>query len=137
MGSRELTRLLLDTHVWLWSLLEPERLPSALRSALVEDDAQLWLSPVSVWETLTLAERGRLRLEPDPTAWIHQALAAAPIEHAPVTMEVAMATTSVKLPHRDPADRLLVATAKVFDLTLVTADRRLIEARQVPTLAGG
>ena len=71
----------------------------------------------------------------DPAAWIERALTAAPVEHAPVTMEVAIATAAVKLAHRDPADRLLVATARVFDLTLVTADRQLIDSQDVPILA--
>jgi PIN domain nuclease of toxin-antitoxin system len=128
-------RLLLDTHIWLWSLLAPERLRPDVKEALAAPDAQLWLSPISVWEALTLAGRGRLQLEPDPVAWVERALTAAPVEHAPVTMEVAIATAAVKLDHRDPADRLLVATARVFDLTLVTADRRLIVSQDVAILA--
>ncbi len=127
-------RLLLDTHIWLWSLLAPERLHPDVKEALGAPDAQLWLSPISVWEALTLAGRGRLQLDPDPTSWVERALTAAPVEHAPVTMEVAIATAAVSLAHRDPADRLLVATARVFDLTLVTADRRLIDAQDVAIL---
>lgn len=128
-------RLLLDTHVWLWSLLDPGRLKPAVRVALAKPDAALWLSPISVWEALTLARRGRLRLDADPVAWVERALASAPLEEAPFTLDVAVAGAAVDLPHGDPADRLLVATARVFDLTLVTADRRLIDARQVPVLS--
>ena len=129
-------RLLLDTHIWIWSLLAPERLHPEVKEALAAPDAELWLSPISVWEALTLAGRGRLQLEPDPVVWIERALAAAPVEHAPVTMDVAIVTAALKLAHRDPADRLLVATARVFDLTLVTADRRLIDSQDVAILAG-
>jgi PIN domain nuclease of toxin-antitoxin system len=56
------------------------------------------------------------------------------MREAAVTYQVAEETARVSLPHRDPADRFLVATARVFDLTLVTADRQLIHARQVPIL---
>jgi PIN domain nuclease of toxin-antitoxin system len=56
------------------------------------------------------------------------------MHEAPVTYQVAEETARVSLPHRDPADRFLVATARVFDLTLVTADQQLIHARQVPVL---
>jgi PIN domain nuclease of toxin-antitoxin system len=57
------------------------------------------------------------------------------MREAPVTYQVAQETARVQLPHRDPADRFLVATARVFDLTLVTADEHLLKARQVPVLA--
>jgi PIN domain nuclease of toxin-antitoxin system len=128
-------RLLLDTHVWLWSLLEPRRLKAKIDAALRDPDAELWLSPVSIWETLTLARRGRLRLDPDAATWVRQALASAPLEEAPFTMDVALDTAAVVLPHGDPADRMLVATARVFDLTLVTADQGLIDAEQVAILS--
>jgi PIN domain nuclease of toxin-antitoxin system len=58
-----------------------------------------------------------------------------PLQEAPLTHEVALAATFVDLPHRDPADRFLAATAAVFDLTLVAADERLLGARSVRTLA--
>ena len=59
-------KLLLDTHIWLWSLLEPERLGSQVRLALEKNGNELWLSPISVWEALMLVERGRLVVEADP-----------------------------------------------------------------------
>ena len=67
--------LLLDTHVWLWSQLEPERLSAWARDAVTDPAAMLALSPVSVWETLLLADRGRVDLAPDPWRWIRTALA--------------------------------------------------------------
>jgi PIN domain nuclease of toxin-antitoxin system len=127
-------RLLLDTHIWLWSVLEPERLTSEVIAELEVPTADLWLSPVSVWEALTLAERGRLELRPDPLAWVDDALGRVPINEAPLTFDVAREVASVTLPHRDPADRFLVATARVFDLTLVTADLRLLGAPGVDVL---
>ena len=118
-------KLLLDTHVWLWSILTPERLSHRNRDALVSPDNELWLSPISLWETLLLAERGRISLEADPLAWIREARNAAPVVEAPLTFEVAVASRTISLPHEDPADRFIAATAKVYQLELITADRQL------------
>ena len=135
MGGRRPVRLLLDTHIWLWSLLEPGRLTKRVVRALERDDTELWLSPISVWEFLVLADRGRLRLASPPDEWVAAALQRVPFREATVTHEVALETRNVHLRHRDPADRFLVATAQVFDLKLVTADARLIDLKAVPTLA--
>jgi PIN domain nuclease of toxin-antitoxin system len=128
-------KLLLDTHIWLWSLLEPDRLSPRVKRELQNAANELWLSPISLWETLVLSEKGRLELAGEARAWIEKALRAAPLKEAPLTAAVALESAAVKLPHRDPADRFLVATARAFDLTLATADRRLIDARQSPVLA--
>jgi PIN domain nuclease of toxin-antitoxin system len=128
-------RLLLDTHVWLWQLLEPELVSSAAADALSSDHAELFLSPISVWETLVLARRGRLQLRPDPSAWVREALRVSPAVMTPVTHEIAVRSeTFPDLDHRDPADRFLLATCAVESLTLVTSDRRLLGYRGVPTL---
>jgi PIN domain nuclease of toxin-antitoxin system len=127
-------RLLLDTHIWVWSALDRSRLSGRLIAALENPQNELWLSPISLWEVQTLCEKKRLTLRPNPQAWIANALHAIPMREAPVTYQVAEETARVQLPHRDPADRFLVATARVFDLTLVTADQQLIHARQVPVL---
>ena len=64
-----------------------------------------------------------------PAEWIREALVKAPVEEAPLTVEVALASRALVSKHRDPADRFLVATAQIFDLTLVTADRQLYAIR--------
>lgn len=117
--------LLLDTHVWLWSLIEPERLPPKVAATLADASNRKWLSPLSVWEALLLIERGRLTVDAEAQAWVRRALAEVPAEEAPVTTEVVIASRLLSTTHRDPVDRFLVATARVFDLTLVTADREL------------
>jgi PIN domain nuclease of toxin-antitoxin system len=128
-------RLLLDTHIWLWSLLEPDRLTKRVARAMEREGAELWLSPISVWELLTLVDKGRVRLGSPPDDWVKAALERVPFLEAPVTHEVALETRNVRLSYRDPADRFLVATARVFDLKLVTADERLIDLKAVSTLA--
>ena len=126
--------LLLDTHIWLWSLLEPEKLAAPVAAALRDDRARRWLSPLSVWEVLLLAERGRLHLDGPAESWVRDALRVAPMEEAPLTSEVAFASRALSSAHRDPVDRFLAATARVFDLTLVTADRALFRIPGVRVL---
>jgi PIN domain nuclease of toxin-antitoxin system len=127
-------KLLLDTHIWVWSALDRARLSARLTATLENPKNELWLSPISLWEVLTLCHKNTLTLLPSPQAWIANALDAVPMREAPITYQVAQEMARVELPHRDPADRFLVATARVFDLTLVTADAHLLKARQVPVL---
>jgi PIN domain nuclease of toxin-antitoxin system len=127
-------KLLLDTHIWLWSLVDRKRLSSRVIGELGDSGNELWLSPISIWELVTLCQKGRITLDQDVDAWIAHKLSAVPLREAPVTYEVARETGRLRLPHRDPADRFLLATAKVFELTLVTADEHLLKARDVAVL---
>ena len=128
-------KLLLDTHIWLWALLEPERLTPAVRTALESADNELWLSPISVWEALVLAERGRLSPNAPVAEWIERMVRAIPRREAPLTHDIAVASRQLKLPQQDPADRFLAATARVLGLTLVTADERLLESKDYAVMA--
>jgi PIN domain nuclease of toxin-antitoxin system len=127
-------KLLLDTHIWLWSLFEPARLTNRVATALEDAANELWLSPLSVWETLILSEKGRVILTPDPIGWIRNVFRAIPFKEALLNHEIAMQSRLVDLSHQDPVDRFLVATAVVYDLTLVTADERLLHTRVIPIL---
>jgi len=97
---------------------------------LGEPTNELWLSPISVWEVLILAERGRLELDRPPRAWVDHQLGAGPLRDAPLTREVAQTSRDLDLPREDPAGRFIAATATVYGLSLVTADRRLWESKQ-------
>ncbi len=127
-------KLLLDTHIWLWSLLEPARLSRRVARALEDKRNELWLSPISVWELVILIDKGRITLDQEAGQWIAAGMQAAGIKEAPVTHEVALETRRIGLPHRDPADRFIAATAKVFDLTLITADRHVLRLKGISTL---
>lgn len=129
-------KLLLDTHVWLWSVLTPERLSRRAKAAMTRSSNELWLSPMSAWELLVLIERGRVRIESDPRRWISQALARTPAQEAVMNFEVALRSREVMPAHTDPVDRMLVATALVYGFTLVTADDALIDARPCSILRG-
>jgi PIN domain nuclease of toxin-antitoxin system len=125
---------LLDTHVWLWSLLEPERLRKKTRALLTAPGSTLWLSPVSIWETTVLAEDGKLELDTDPRRWIQDAIAASGLGEAPLNHEVALQSRELKLKHDDDADRFIAATASVYQFTLVTADERLLRGKGYETI---
>ena len=129
-------KLLLDTHVWIWSVGSPDRVSTRARAALSNAGNTVALSPVSIWEALLLAEKGRVELAPDPWRWIRTALATRAMREIPLTHEVALRSRTVRLPHDDPADRFIAATAMVHGLTLVTADRTLIECPDVAVLPG-
>jgi len=126
--------LLLDTHIWLWGLLDPDRLSNGVRQALASRQEELRLSPISVWEALILADRRRLTLEPDPRSWLRKAMSKCPIVEVPVTFDVVLASRIIDLEHQDPADRFIAASAKVFGLKLVTADRRLLRCPDIEVL---
>jgi PIN domain nuclease of toxin-antitoxin system len=114
--------LLLDTHIWIWSLIQPSKLSAAARKALSESNNQLFLSPISVWEAIVLHRKGRLDLRPDPFTWIENSLRAVPMQEAALNMFVAVESEKLEFNRKDPADRFIAATAVVYDLILVTRD---------------
>lgn len=124
--------LLLDTHIWIWSKLEPKRLGKRAADELSKSGNELWLSPVSVWEALALMRKGRIRVQ-NPFAWVERA--AEQLHEAPLTHEIVRTGLALPLSHADPADRFLAATAKVLNLTLVTADQRLLGLGEIASLA--
>jgi len=122
-----MNKYLLDTHILLWSLLEPSCLSDDVTRELDNPAHELWLSPITTWEIIILAEKGRIQLDAPPAAWMQNVLSALPFQEATLNHEVAMQSRDVRLPHQDPADRFIVASAIVYGLTLVTADRNLID----------
>ena len=127
-------RLLLDTHIWVWSVADESRLTDTVRQILDDPAHERWISAISAWEVLILAERGRLILQPDARSWVRQALADAPVHEAPITIDVAIASRGVRLANQDPADRFIAASAMVFGLTLVTADGDLCDCPDIDVL---
>jgi PIN domain nuclease of toxin-antitoxin system len=125
-------KLLLDTHIWLWSLSEPRRLGRRVLGQLKDQDNELWLSPISTYEALTLYHKGRFEIDGNLEEWLARATAGT--REAPLTHEIALVARQLPL-HQDPADRILAATAEVLDLTLVTADARLLGLGTIRTMA--
>lgn len=114
-------RLLLDTHVFLWLLAQPERLGKRLR--LVEDPAnELLLSSASSWEIAIKVRLGRLDLPDSPSRYVPDRMRAIGAEPLSVEHSHALGVAELPLLHRDPFDRILVAQARHLELTIVTAD---------------
>ena len=129
---------LLDTHVLFWWVTEPARLAAAQRRALNQaetSNARLAISAISLWELAMLVKRGRIELPGPMDIWLGELEGDAAIAVIPITARVAF--EAVQLGSRflaDPADRIIAATAICHGLTLVTADRRIRDAGEVPVL---
>jgi PIN domain nuclease of toxin-antitoxin system len=124
VGGHEVT-LLLDTNVWLRGVTEPTSLPEPIRRLLDRRDTQFGLSAISLWEVGKKHQIGKLELKKELGAWLNEAVVSH-IQLLPLTPEVV--TEAMRLPdfpNRDPADELIVATARVHQLTLLTADTKL------------
>lgn len=127
-------KLLLDTHIMLWSVTEPHRLTQKVTDALLNEANDLWFSPISAWETLILAEKGKISLRPNPIEGFQAIIAELSLSEAPLTYDVAVQSRLITLSHQDPSDRFIAATAIVYDLTLVTADTRLLACSDLSVL---
>lgn len=123
--------LLYDTHSWIWSAAGDEAQLGPGARAAIEEEARtgsLRVAAISVWEVAMLHAKGRLQLSQDLTQWVHRALGAPGTRLVPLEPEISIEST--RLPgafHGDPADRLLVATARVLGATLLTRDRAILE----------
>jgi PIN domain nuclease of toxin-antitoxin system len=122
--------LLLDTHIWLRYLgisgkLRPASIPVLDNAAMA---GILYVSVISVWEIACLVRLGRLALQPTVAGWTRAALSLPGFNLLQLTPEIAI--DSVDLPdpmHKDPADRILVASARVEGLTIVTRDKSILD----------
>jgi PIN domain nuclease of toxin-antitoxin system len=123
------TPLLLDTHVLVWLIEGNERLAPAVRAAIDEAASHhlLFVSAITPWEIALLVAKSRLTLTSDVQVWVDAALSLPGVRLQPLLPEIAVGST--RLPwemHADPADRILVATARHIGATLVTADAQLL-----------
>ncbi|MBK7833844.1 MAG: type II toxin-antitoxin system VapC family toxin [Gemmatimonadetes bacterium] len=122
--------LLLDTHVWLWTLDgTPGSLDAAARTLIdrAATSRRLFVSDFSFWEIATLVSKGRLQLGTDVTVWLDRAARAPGIVAVPVTRDVLVHSTRLPGdPHGDPADRILLAQAQMLGASLLTCDRGII-----------
>lgn len=122
--------LLLDTHTLLWMVEDHPRLGAetarALNRAARED--RIACSAITPWEVALLVGKKRIDLHRDPLEWVNAALAFPGMHLVPLEPEIAVASTRLPFEmHPDPADRILVATARYLGATLVTADQALLD----------
>jgi len=128
--------ILLDTHVWWWSLSEPERLSDAAFDAIMKAKAnQRAVASISIWEFAMMAVRKKTELTISPAEWLSYAMEKTGIQVMDLNPEIAL--DACNLPgnfHKDPADRIIVATARADNMKLITKDKKIIDYPEVNSL---
>ncbi|PDV99960.1 type II toxin-antitoxin system VapC family toxin [Candidatus Chloroploca asiatica] len=119
--------IILDTHIWVWWIHQDQQLPTGYEEYIRHHEAQgLGISAISCWEVAKLVEYGRLTLPMGIADWMQRALSYPGMRLLPLTPEIAIASTQLPPPfHRDPADQLIVATARTYDCPLVSLDGKI------------
>jgi len=127
-------RLLLDTHIWLWALRQPEKLSRAIRRHIDSPKNELYLSPVSIWEAYHVIRSKKLRIADDFSKWLDESVTRLRLQEAPFDFTVAAQAGQIILPQSDVGDVFIAATACAYDLTLITADEQLLNCSWLKTL---
>jgi PIN domain nuclease of toxin-antitoxin system len=123
--------LLLDTHIWLWWLFAHPRLKSSPIHGLIQEaekDHRLRLSSISIWEAILLRQAGRIEMKGSVQHWLSEAHQKFHVHILPIDERIAV--ESRFLPgtfHQDPADRFLIATARIYGIPLATHDKLILE----------
>ena len=113
---------LLDTHTFIWWILDDPRLSARVRAILQQQDNDIFFSIASIWEISIKAQLGRIPFSEDPAVVIPQQIAANGLLVLPIEVPHALQVYRLPLLHRDPFDRMLVAQAMIEDLPLLTSD---------------
>ena len=128
---------LLDTHIWIWWNMHPEKLSSKVRTLLSDPEhyEEILLSAISPWEFSKLLEKERIGISCNPEEWISEALAMPKLRLVPLTPAIAYRSTSLPQPfHDDPGDQIIVATAREENATILTKDKLIQQYEHVRTL---
>ena len=128
-----MSAILLDTHVWIWYINGSDELSKSIQKKITAalHDNQAYVAAISLWEIGMLDKKQRIILEMPPLEWINKSINITRINVAPITPEIAIESSF--LPgkfHDDPADRLIVATARIEGLTLITRDKQILAYSQ-------
>lgn len=115
-------QLLLDTCVLLWMVGDPDRLSTPAREVIARADSSLLVSAISAFEIAVKRSKGKLELPLPPREWVARALADYGISAVPMTSEMAALAPEVAVAHRDPCDRIILATAQILGIPIVTPD---------------
>ena len=126
-------RLLLDTHIMIWAIIDPRRLKGSAAAVLEDPGCEVLFSVASVWEMAIKASLGRADFGVSVDDLVDAARASGFVE-LPVRADVALAVGALPMHHRDPFDRLLVAQAMALPARLVTADAQLQRYSELVTL---
>ena len=128
--------ILLDTHTWIWSHSATKLLSDDVKILIKQTQTdQRAIASISIWEFAMMVTKGRINVKIDPKRWLNNAIGKSGLQVIELTPEIAM--ESCNLPgdfHKDPADQIIVATARTHNLTLLTKDRKIIEYPHVKAI---
>jgi PIN domain nuclease of toxin-antitoxin system len=129
--------ILLDTHIWVWWLSDPDKLSLPARRAVKEAARKraIYISAISTWEIALLASKGRLTFTMDAGDWIARSETLPFFRFVPVDNAIAIRSVRLEEPfHKDPADRIIVATAMTMGMPLVSSDSKILRYPHVKTI---
>ncbi len=127
--------IVLDTHIWIWWVNESPQLTEQQKKWIQDYQSQgLGISIISCWEIAKLVEKRKLVLSIPVDEWLKVALAYPGVQLLNLTVSIVVESTQLRGFHNDPADQIIVATAKVYDCLLLTADRKILNYSEVKTL---
>lgn len=128
--------IILDTHVWWWAVSEPDKLSERVREKInVVSASQRFAASISLWEFVMMTVKGRISLAISPSEWFAHTIKAGYLGILPLTADIAI--EACRLPgnfHKDPADRIITATARKYNALLITKDRKILEYPGVKSL---
>ena len=119
------TRVLLDTHVFLWAASAPDRLSPTARETIEDPRIEVYISAAVVWEIVIKHALGKLKLPANPAVYIPSLIAQLGFRPLPITHEHALTLTVLPKHHNDPFDRMLIAQARCEAMTLISTDRNV------------
>jgi PIN domain nuclease of toxin-antitoxin system len=120
-------RCLLDTHIFIWWILDHPKLSRSSRETIADPTNELFFSSASAWEIVIKSTLGKLSLPENPVQWIRKHLDFNRIQALPITVEHALMLHELPSLHRDPFDRIMVAQARCEDLTIITDDEWILK----------
>jgi PIN domain nuclease of toxin-antitoxin system len=115
-------KALLDTHIWLWLVSQPERFSTGVRELLASSENDFQLSTASLWEISIKHSTGKLDLPGDPAALIPDWMRRSRVTALPILQNHALAVDRLPFHHRDPFDRMLIAQSRIEEMPIVTRD---------------
>jgi PIN domain nuclease of toxin-antitoxin system len=124
-------QVLLDTCALLWLVGDPQRLSASARAILERPDTEAFISAISGFEISVKHRKGKLNLPLRPREWLAQALAAYLIRELPISLQIAALAPEVDVPHADPCDRMIVATAQLHGIPVMTSDSLISACREI------
>ena len=128
--------IILDTHIWIWWVHGDPKLSQPAKIAIENNESlTIGISVMSCWEIAKLVEYNRLTLPCEISEWFEKALSYPAVQLLDLTPQIAITSTQLVNFHRDPADQIITATAKVYDCPLVTMDTKILGYADVVTIS--